>query len=360
MAGKILRVGIAGYGRSGCDIHTRWLRQAPDKFRIVAVADQIESRRNDAARDLQCTVFSDYRDLLKKGGFDFFINSLPSFLHSRVTAEAFKAGHNVVCEKPLGTSVTEFDAMAAAAKKARRRFLPFQNSRFFPFFDKMREIIASGVLGRILHIRSTWGGFGRRWDWQTLQVTGGGNLLNTGPHPMDHAIILFGDKQPKVFCRMESIQPFGGDAEDFCAVTLYGKGSPTIEVLLSSYLVYPQGDQYSVSGTLGGMAGGPAGLRWKHFDPKKAPTHKLWRPWSDERKYCGETLPWVDETWQPPEEAAKDPFNYNSRCFYNNVYDVLVNGAEQVVKPAEVRRQIMAIEECHRQNKLPRRVKRWP
>jgi len=242
----------------------------------------------------------------------------------------------------------------AAAKKAGKLYAPFQNSRFYPFFIKMREVIDSGVLGEILHIRSVWSGFSRRWDWQTLQNNYGGNLLNTGPHPMDHAIMLFGEGEPQVFCRMKSIQPFGGDAEDFCTVTLYGENAPVIEILLSSYLAYPIGDQYNISGTYGGLTGGPKGLTWKYFDPKKAPDHEFWSPWSLDRGYCREELPWVEESWEP-EEMEYDAFQANSRAFYNNIYDVLVNGAELVVKPEEVRRQIAVIEECHRQNPLPRR-----
>ena len=44
----------------------------------------------------------------------------------------------------------------------------------------MQEVIASGVLGEIVHIRSSWSGFQRRWDWQTRQDLWGGSLLNTG------------------------------------------------------------------------------------------------------------------------------------------------------------------------------------
>jgi len=39
MESRIIRVGIAGYGRSGGDIHARWLRQAPQQYKIVGVAD---------------------------------------------------------------------------------------------------------------------------------------------------------------------------------------------------------------------------------------------------------------------------------------------------------------------------------
>jgi len=84
---------------------------------------------------------------------DLFVNCLPSFLHTKGTIEAFNANLNVVCEKPLARTVADFDKMDAAAKRANKLFAPFQNSRFYHFFQKMREVIDSGVLGDILHIR---------------------------------------------------------------------------------------------------------------------------------------------------------------------------------------------------------------
>ena len=45
---NIIRVAIGGQGRSGYNIHANQLRQMPDKFKIVAVADQLPERRRDA------------------------------------------------------------------------------------------------------------------------------------------------------------------------------------------------------------------------------------------------------------------------------------------------------------------------
>jgi predicted dehydrogenase len=357
---NVIRVGIAGQGRSGYDIHARWLREDPEKYRIVAVADTLPERRREAHEAFGCRTHKDYRDLIADGDFDLFINSLPSNLHPKGTIEALNAGLNVVCEKPVATKVKDFDRMVAAAAKARKLFAPFQNSRFYPFFTQMLKLIDSGVLGRIVHVRSSWSGFARRWDWQTRQELWGGNLNNTGPHPMDQAVMLFGEAEtPKVFCRMKSEEGSLGDAEDFCLVTLYGKKSPVVEVLISSYQAYPQGDMYTVNGTHGGLAGGPGGLRWRCFDPKKAPRQKLMKGWSDARKYCKEELPWVEETWTPP-ETKLDGFNQNSKVFYDNVYDVLNGGGTLIVTPAQVRRQIAVIEECHRQNPLPRMKAKFP
>jgi scyllo-inositol 2-dehydrogenase (NADP+) len=351
MPNKVLKVGIAGQGRSGYAIHARWLREAPGQYRIVAVADQLEERRAQASREFGCRVYDDYEKLVSDRDLDLFVNALPSHLHPQGTIAALEAGHPVVCEKPFAVTVEDADRVIAAARKSGKLLAPFQNSRFYPFFAEMQKVIQSGKLGQIVYIRSNWGGFSRRWDWQTRQEFWGGSLNNTGPHPMDQAIMLFGEGTPKVFCRMECRNPFGGDADDFCLVVLYGRNAPTIEVMLSSYQAYPQGEMYNVSGTLGGLAGGPDGLKWKYFDPEKAPKQAMWRPWSENRNYCSEKLPWIEENWSAAPDA--DSFQDNSRAFYNNVYDALVKGAQLVVTPEQVRRQVAVIQECHRQSPLP-------
>lgn len=358
MRTKVLRVGIAGFGRSGHDIHAKWLKQDTEKFKIVAVADNLPERREDAVNEHGCKVYYDHHELLqnaKQDQLDLFINATPSQFHYAAAMEALGMGLNMVSEKPAAKNVAEFDNMVAAAKKHGATYYPFQNSRFYPFFQKICDIVNSGVLGEILHIRSHWSGFARRWDWQTLQERQGGNLYNTGPHPVDQAIILFGQETPEVFCKMRSIQPFGGDAEDFCTLTMHGKG-PTIEILLSSYLAYPLGEMYNISGTYGGLTGGPSGLKWKYFNPSIAPKQKLWEPWSLNRGYCQEGLPWNEESWVYNDTSSNEEgYCFNSMQLYNNVYDVMVNGAEPIIKHDEVRRQMQVIEECHRQNPLPRR-----
>jgi len=214
------------------------------------------------------------------------------------------------------------------------------------------------VLGRIAHCRLSWSGWSRRCDWQTRQDLWGGNLNNTGPHPMDHAVMLFGPKQPKVFARMKSTEKFFGDAEDFASVTLYGgRFDPVVEVLVSSCLAYPQGDQLSVNGTCGGLTGGNAGLKWKYFDPAKAPDHKLHKGWSIDRQYVKEKLPWKEKTWSTGESEYN--FDGRSQMFYDNVHEVITAKGKLLVTPAQVRRQVYVLEEAHRQNPLPKGAKKW-
>ena len=353
MSERVIRVAIAGQGRSGFDIHARWLRQAPQQYRIVAVADLIPARRAQAKKEFGCRTCKTWEQLVQDHDYDLFINALPSPFHPKVAIAALKAGHNTVCEKPLAVKVRDFDAMVAASRASGKLLACFQNSRFMPFFGKIQEVIASGVLGEILHARINQSGYARRWDWQTRQELWGGNLNNAGPHPLDHAVMLFGDRTPKVLGKLFSGPNSFGDADDFALVVLHGKAAPTIEVLVSSYQAWPQGDAYSVNGARGGLAGGRGGLKWRHFDPKKAPKQRLHRDWSVNRAYCGEQLPWVEESWTPPKQVLGE-FDYIAKCFYDNVHGALVMGGKLVVTPDQVRRQIAVIEECHRQNPLPK------
>lgn len=361
-----IRVAIAGQGRSGYGIHANWLKTVPEQYRIVAVADEMTERRRDAEREFGARAYRDYRQLLAAGGFDLFVNALPTPLHVPGTIEALRTGYHVVCEKPLAGSVGEIDRMTDAARKAKRILAPFQNNRLQPFFLKMMEVINSGVLGEILHVRSHWGGFARRWDWQTLQRNCGGALFNTGPHAVDQALQIIGGKAvPEVFCRMRFKNKLGGDAEDLCALTLNVRNGPIVEIHLTGYQAYPPADMYTVSGTLGSLAGGAHALRWKYYDPKKAPKQKMWK-WSVDRQYPSETLPWVEQSWGVDPELAKgaksgytlSSFQSAVRLFYDNIHGAVLRGEGLLITMPQVRRQIAVIEECHRQNRAAARQAR--
>jgi len=361
MKNKIIRVAIAGQGRSGYHIHAKCLIDKQDKYKIVAVADQIADRRRDAKNEFGAQTYDDYRDLLRAGGFDLFVNALPSPLHVKASIEALRAGYHVVCEKPMAKNLAEFDRMALAAEKARRILAPFQNNRLQPFFDKIMEVVNSGVLGEIIYVRSVWSHFCRRWDWQTLQKNMGGCLFNTGPHAVDQALMFFPERiEPRVFCRMECKNKLGGDANDFCALTLYARRAPTVEINISQYLAYPQEQRYSISGTLGGMIGGETELRWKYYDPRKAPRQKFWKKWSVDRRYPSEKLPWVEKIWKVEETELKKAVGYTLKSFisgphrfYDNVYGVLCGNEKMRITLPQIRRQIAVMEEAHRQNRLP-------
>ena len=345
---KKIRAGIIGQGRSGCDIHAHLMTLLPEKFEIAAVADPLLERLDEARENFGCRGFTDYREMVDDLQLDLVVVAPPSNLHVPISEALLERGLNVLCDKPLARRVADVDRLVAKAAKSGATLSVFQQSRFAPYFQKVREIIDTGVLGRIVMIRVAFNGFGRRWDWQTLQRFDGGSLLNTGPHPLDQALQLFGTaEEPRVFCLMDRATTLG-DAEDHVKLILTGDKSPTIDLEISSCSAYPD-STYRVYGTLGGLDATTTHIDWKYYKPEEAPEQHLTEEPLPGREYCREELVWHEESWDMP-DSQSNLFDTIGLGYYNDLYDVLTSGKEPVVRVAQVRRQIAVIEECHRQN----------
>ena len=349
---KTIRAGIIGQGRSGHDIHARALvKYVSEKYKVIAVADPRPSQLVSDVLPADVVKLADYKDLFKRDDLDLIVNASPSHLHVPITLEALKAGFNELCEKPAAKSAKEIDQMVAAAKKAGTVYAIFQQSRFAPYFQQIKSVIDSGVLGRVILIKMLWNSFGRRWDWQTLREYNGGSLRNTGPHPMDQALQLFGtDTMPRITAILDRAETFG-DAEDVVKVLLSGPGRPTIDLEICSNSAY-NGYGFIVNGTYGSLAGSQEHLDWKYYKPEEAPKQVITREPMPGRTWCSEDLKWHTGSW---DFAKSDTglFDQMARSFYLALYDTLVDGKPLVVTHAHVRQQMAVMEECHRQNPLP-------
>lgn len=349
---KPLRIAILGQGRSGRDIHGRYLLTDTERFTIAYVVDPIEQRRQRAKEEYGCEVFADYRELFGKEDIDIVVNATPSHLHPPITIDLLEHGFNVLCEKPFAQTAEQADRMIAAAKKAGRMLAVFQQSRFAPYFEQVQKVIKSGVLGRLIEVDIQFNGYARRWDWQCCQDMGGGNLYNTGPHPVDQALRLLNfDGMPDVFCKMDRVNTFG-DAEDYVKLILSAPERPLIEVGISSCDAYPS-FTYKIMGSTGGLTGGMTQMQWRYFDPAQAPKQRLIRePLHDEAwlpLYCSEKLAWQEDSWSVEEAGT---FTYATGRLYGTLLDHLTRGVPLVVTPEQVRQQIAVMEQCHKQNPL--------
>jgi predicted dehydrogenase len=351
-----IKVGIIGYGRSGRDIHAAALRRVPELFTIVAVADLLGERRARAERELGCASFEDYRKMAEEAKPGLVVNASFSDLHVPITLDLLGRGFHVLCDKPLARAAADVDCIAEAAAKAGRTAAVFHQSSLAPYFRKVKEIADSGRIGRVVQVTIRFNGFGRRWDWQTLQERNGGSLLNTGPHPVDQAVRFLGpDAEPEVFCVMDRANSFG-DAEDFVHLLLRAPGRPFVEVEISSCAAFPS-QTYDVQGTRGSITGTMSNVRWKWFDPAEAPARKLVREPLENPDgtpaYCVEELAWHEDSWELPPER-KDFYGDMAEEYYRRLHAHLTEGAPPPVTLAEARRVVSIMEECHRQNPMDR------
>lgn len=355
---KQLKVAIIGQGRSGRDIHGAFLRSELNggRFAVAAVADRLPDRRERAAAEYgpDCFITDDFHNFIGRD-IDFVVNSTTSEQHYSVTAELLNLGFNVICEKPAACRASEVGELIKLSEKTGKLYNIFQQSRFTPYFKTVKNVIASGVLGRIVEIDICFDGFSRRWDWQTLQDFNAGSLYNTGPHPLDQALNLLDmyDSMPNVFCRMDRANTFG-DAEDYVKLILTAPDKPLIDLSISSCDAYPN-STYKIHGTRGGLRGSMTEMNWKYFIESEAPSQHLTRaPLSHPDgtpAYCSEKLDWHEGRWSAADSGA---FSNAVDSYYTMIYEYLTEGKPMEVMPYQVKQQIAVIEEAHRQNPMSR------
>ncbi len=334
-----IRVGVAGLGRSGWNNHALPINALPELYSLVAVADPNLERCREAVEKFGCRTHADLAALLADPEVDLVVLATPSQLHCEQTLLALAAGKDVVCEKPMASSVEEVDRMIEAARRTGRMLTVFQDKRYLPSFMQLRKILESGVLGRIVQVRIAVHGFGRRWDWQTLKEFSGGELNNTGSHFIDQLLLLLGSVEPEVFCHMERTLT-SGDAEDHVKVILRAPEAPLLELEISKTSPWPQ-SFWHVMGTCGGLTGSPEELKWKYVDFSRMPERRVDPRPTPDRSYNAETYDWSEEQWHLPQGQPGTQY-----CFYEDLGRTLREGLPPPVTPESVRRQIALLDRC--------------
>ncbi len=97
-------------------------------------------------------VHQTYTALLADPDIDAIYNPLPNGLHAEWTIRALKAGKHVLCEKPFASNTQEAEEMAAAAREAGLILSEAFAYRYHPLTSKVKEILASGEIGKVQHI----------------------------------------------------------------------------------------------------------------------------------------------------------------------------------------------------------------
>ena len=337
-----IRVGIAGLGRSGWNIHANILSQLKDKYEVVAVTDPLEERRKEAVEKFGCSAYTDFDTFIKDDRIELVVVATPSYLHAEHSIKALEAGKDVVSEKPMATNLEEADAMIEAAKRTGKILTIFQNSLFMPDFLKIKEIVRSGKLGRLVLVKIYGHSFGRRWDWQTLKKFGGGELRNNGVHYIIQGLDLIGDKEPEVFCELQRTLTLG-DAEDHVKIVMKAENAPLIDIEVTRACAYPQ-NKWLIMATQGGLTGTHNSLRWKYFDPKDLPPRQVETRPTPDRSYNREEIPWEEESW-----TTSKGFSSSGIIFYEELYRTLRYGAPPPVSPEKVRKVMKIVEECYKQ-----------
>lgn len=180
-----LRIGVLGAATV-----TRMALLVParqvDGVEVVAIAARDPQRAAAYARWHHIpTVHSSYEALLDDPGVDAVYVPTPAALHATWTLAALASGKHVLVEKPFAANADEAREIQSAQLTSDLVVMEAHHTTFHPFTTRLRELVATGVLGTIREARSWFHapippGRDIRWN----EALGGGSLMDLGVYPV--------------------------------------------------------------------------------------------------------------------------------------------------------------------------------
>lgn len=229
---KPLRVGIIGCGQITHRLHAPDYATCPDTD-LVALADISRKQSSKVAESWapHATLYTRYEDMLKNEELDAVTVTLPNALHAEATVKALRAGCHVLVEKPMATSRAETKRMNDAAKKHKRLLMVNQSQRLYPVHRKAKEVLDSGLLGKVLLVNAMFGHEGpenwspdSKWFFKEKDAKFGA-MADLGVHKADLIRYLTGKE-------IASVAAFSGRLE---------KKNSTVEDNFTSALTFKDG-----------------------------------------------------------------------------------------------------------------------
>lgn len=161
-----------------------------DEAKLVAVADVNMSSATAFAQKHETAAYTDFNALLEDENIDVICLCTPNGTHAELALKALEYGKNVVTEKPMAITTGDCDRMIEATQKSSGKLMVISQLRTAPDIIKAKEIVESGVLGKIvlcdLHMKYYRSEEYYKGSWKgTLAMDGGGALMNQGIHGID-------------------------------------------------------------------------------------------------------------------------------------------------------------------------------
>jgi len=319
---NIIRAAVVGLGRAGWNLHFQPLLKHGG-FKIVAVADPVADRCQEAVNLTGCQQFNSIENLLKSTDAELVVVATPSSTHYSDTIQVLQSGRHCVTEKPMSLAADEAANLVTLSRQTGKRLFIHHAHLHKAEFQHLRETIKSGLLGRLYHLRTFWGNYARRWDWQTLKKNGGGQLNNTCPHTLSVVLPLLGAPVKSIYADLRNIKD-AGDAEDHVHLVMKAGNGVTADVVVTSAAVADI-PKWTLCGEYGTLTSDGKKSILRYYNPAEVPPLSVLDAAAPNRKYLKEALPWQEKQIDiPPSTIAS---------FHENIHDVLTGKAEQIVTP---------------------------
>ncbi|MFJ9723903.1 Gfo/Idh/MocA family protein [Streptomyces sp. NPDC101209] len=201
-----LGVAVVGFGWMG-RVHTQAYARVPHHYpepalrpRLVAVAEEVPGRAEEAAARFGFeSATRDWREVARDPRVRAVSITAPNFLHREIGVAMAEAGKHIWIEKPVGLNAADARAVADAVARAGVQGAVGFNYRNAPAVEAARELIASGELGTVTHVRvRLFSDYAAHPEgaltWRYEKERGGSGVLgDLASHGADLARFLLGD-----------------------------------------------------------------------------------------------------------------------------------------------------------------------
>ena len=162
---------------------------------VAAVGSRTLSNAQEFVSTFGGKAYGSYEELVADESVDAIYVATPHPAHKENVVLALNAGKPVLCEKPFAVNAQEAQEMVAAAVANKVALMEAMWSRFLPQYAQVREIVASGILGKILTVHAD---HGQRLADQNIPrlvdpLLAGGALLDLGIYPVSFAHMILGN-----------------------------------------------------------------------------------------------------------------------------------------------------------------------
>lgn len=201
-----LGVAVVGFGWMG-RVHTQAYARVPHHFpqlslrpELIAVADEVPGRAEEAAEQYGfATAARDWREVAADPRVQAVSIAAPNFLHREIGVAMAEAGKHIWIEKPVGLTAEDARAVAGVVTKAGVQGTVGFNYRNAPAVAAARELIASGEIGTVTHVRiRLFSDYAAHPEgaltWRYERERGGSGVLgDLASHGVDLARFLLGE-----------------------------------------------------------------------------------------------------------------------------------------------------------------------
>ena len=251
MLKKRIRVAVIGAGEIGTRAHIpAYLRN--NDVELVALVDGNKTKLGKAARKFRIkSQFSSVEELFQNESVDAVSVCTPPNTHAKIVLKALNNDVHVLCEKPIATSVEDGKQMLEASRKREKILMVGFNLRYQPNYRMAVRQIQSGRLGHThlveFNLQSPNPLLGwSKSPWFFSPDSGGGVLLDKGPHVFDMINYVFDDFPHAIFALSSTY--FQSSVEDSCVCALDYAGN-RIGIGIMSWLTSRVIELLNVHGT---------------------------------------------------------------------------------------------------------------